>query len=122
MARKKITDLKPGSKLRKAIEKDKLIDADLIGAFHRNPTDTSLAAALGVRTGTGRRKVYDVLAQHLDRGLTDEEIMELTNLPPNTARPRRVDLVDMGLAEDSGARRPLRSGYAAILWRLTDGT
>jgi hypothetical protein len=117
MARKRLNDLKPSSKLRKAA----MIDADTIGVFYADPTDTTLAAALGVRTGTQRRAVYDVLWQN-PKGLTDEEIMALTNLRHNSEHPRRYELVNMGLVVDSGRRRNTTTGNPAILWVLADGT
>ena len=115
MARKKLNDLRPSSKMRQAI------DADTIGLFRADPTDTSLAAALGIKTGTARRKVYDALLECDPRGLTDEEIIALTRLSPNTARPRRIELVNRGFVEDSGRRHRTNTGYPAILWRLTNG-
>jgi hypothetical protein len=39
---------------------------------------------------------------------------------PSTQRPRRVELVEGGWVEDSGERRPTRSGMDAVVWRGTD--
>jgi hypothetical protein len=117
MARKKPSDLKPSSKLRQEAE---MIDADTIGAFYANPHDTTLAAALKIKSGTGRRKVYDVLWQN-PKGLTDEQIMERTGLRHNTEHPRRWDLVNMGLVVDSGRRRKTETDNLAIVWVLRNG-
>jgi hypothetical protein len=103
MARKSLTDLR--------------VDANLIGKFSANHPDTSVAAALGIKSGTDRRKVYNVLAEH-PKGLTDEEIVDLTGVTPNSERPRRGELVDMGLVENSGWERQGRSKAWAIIWRL----
>jgi hypothetical protein len=117
MARKTLNDLKPSSKLRQEAE---LIDADTIGLFYANPHDTTLAAALKIKTGTGRRKVYDVLWQN-PKGLTDEEIMKMTGLHQNTERPRRYELVKHGFVVDSGRRRFTDTDSLAIVWALRNG-
>ena len=49
--------------------------------------------------------------------LTDEEMQERLPMPPNTQRPRRLELVARGLVEDSGTVRPTRSGRKATVWR-----
>lgn len=51
-------------------------------------------------------------------GRTDEELIEVTGLPANTARPRRVQLVQQGRVRDSGQRRPGRSGRMATVWEI----
>jgi hypothetical protein len=117
MARKKPSDLKRSSRLRREAE---LIDADTIGLFYANPHDTTLAAALKIKTGTGRRKVYDVLWQN-PKGLTDEEIMKMTGLRHNTEHPRRYELVNHGFVVDSGRRRRTETDNLAIVWVLRNG-
>jgi hypothetical protein len=43
-------------------------------------------------------------------------LQEITRLEPNTERPRRRELVQQGLVEDSGLRRPLKSGKSGTVW------
>lgn len=78
----------------------------------RNPRDTSLAAATRVRAGTAKAKVLAAI-QECPR--TDAEIIKATGLNPNTARPRRVDLVESGLVVDSGVRR-----RRMIVWTVVE--
>lgn len=71
--------------------------------FNRhNARATSIEAASRVRAGTAKAKVYAALKV---QPMTDDELVEATGLKVNTARPRRVDLVDDGLVVDSGQRR-----------------
>lgn len=76
----------------------------------REARETSLAAGARVRAGTAKAKVYAALQT---RPMTDDELVAVTGLKQNTARPRRVDLVDDGLVEDSGVRR-----NKMIVWQV----
>lgn len=49
--------------------------------------------------------------------LTDEQIARVTGIAPNTARPRRVELVDAGLVAKVGVSRT-QSGRKAAAWGL----
>ncbi len=49
--------------------------------------------------------------------LTDEVIQFACALNPSTERPRRIELVRLGLVEDSGQTAPTKSGRKAVLWR-----
>jgi transcription initiation factor IIE alpha subunit len=82
------------------------------------PTDTQDAAAHRMlpRSGTFRRRVYDFLVERGDNGATDEEVAWQLGLNPNTARPRRIELVAAKLVVDSGRRRKTRSGDKAAVW------
>jgi len=53
-----------------------------------------------------------------DWGLTDEELETLTGLGPNSARPRRIDLVKRQVLVDSGTKRKTRRGFGATVWRI----
>ena len=53
-----------------------------------------------------------------DPGLTDEQIQERLGLSGNTQRPRRMELVTMGLIKDSGRTRKTKSGREAVVWVL----
>jgi hypothetical protein len=52
-------------------------------------------------------------------GATDEELMDGTGIAPNTLRPRRLELQAMGRVEDSGMKRPIKSGRKAVVWVAT---
>jgi hypothetical protein len=86
---------------------------------------TAKAAALAAepRTGTNRRAVLDAVAavarDPRTVGLTDVEIQRATGLNPNSARPRRVELVDGGWLADSGVTRE-HYGREHTVWVLTD--
>ncbi len=77
-------------------------------------SETSTQAALSVvgKTKTLRETVYEALAQ---TPMTDEQIAVRLNLAPNTARPRRVELVRAGRITDVG-KAPTSSGRMAVLW------
>ncbi len=55
-------------------------------------------------------------------GLTDEELVEVLNMPSSTARPRRVELVRDGLLMDSSHTRKTRSNRAATVWMVAVGS
>jgi hypothetical protein len=85
---------------------------------YRGKTDTSVEAAEIIlpKTGTLRRRVYDMILRHSDFGATDYELQARLDLTGNTERPRRKELQDRGLIQDSGQRRPTPSGRASIVW------
>jgi transcription initiation factor IIE alpha subunit len=89
-------------------------DKTLTGRSHPR---TSFAAANKAlpRSGTQRRAVYDAIA-NARRGLTDDEIVSLLGLSPNSVRPRRVELVGSGLVVDSGRTRENDLGNQCIIW------
>ena len=76
------------------------------------------------------KDAYGAVAPHLGRlqqivletlqgaqdGLTDEQLIKITGLSPNCARPRRIELVKKGLARDSSKRRQSTNGRKAIVW------
>lgn len=86
-------------------------DANGAGKARTDGRATSKAAALAAepKSGSRRRQVLDaVLAVARDPrtvGLTDVEIQRATGISPNSARPRRVELVDGGWLADSGRTR-----------------
>jgi hypothetical protein len=85
--------------------------------------DTTAKAAVNVlpRTGTQRRRVFDLLAgPRRERGLTDEEIQYVLGLSPNTERPRRKELCDAGLVVDSGRRTKNAGGQECVVWVLSE--
>lgn len=85
-------------------------------AFQRH-SETSREAAIGVkaRTDTLRLQVLNLLRE---RGpMTDEAIAQALDLPQNTARPRRVELVQMGSVIARG-KASTASGRSAVTWDL----
>ncbi len=82
------------------------------------PTDTSLTAAAQALPLVNRlqARVLQYLRERAD-GATDIEIQEALQLNPSTQRPRRIELVQKGLVEDSRMRRRTPSGRSAVVWR-----
>lgn len=82
------------------------------------PTATQLEAAnLALpRSGTARAKLYDLIVEAGERGVTDEEAQWQLGMSANTQRPRRNELMRAGLIKDSGRTRQTRSGARATVW------
>jgi hypothetical protein len=88
---------------------------------HRtNDRDTARAAGESVNLTDGQRKVLFALAGAGSRGLLDHDHQRLCGLIPTSAGKRRLELMQLGLVEDSGQRRATETGTAAIVWCLTD--
>lgn len=82
-------------------------------------TSTSRKAAekaLG-RSGSKRVQVAQALAI---RPMSDSQIQMHLGMSPNTQRPRRVELVEMGFAAATGRLRMNPQGCREIVWELTD--
>ncbi|SCL59844.1 AAA domain (dynein-related subfamily) [Micromonospora chersina] len=62
-----------------------------------------------------------VVADRRAQGTTDHELSEILEAPGglNNIRPRRNELVNIGLLEDSGRKRPTGSGKTATVWTLS---
>lgn len=85
-------------------------------APYRRGSSTSREAAERIE-GAGSALRGRVLGALRTRGpMTDEELQVVLAMDPSTQRPRRVELVRLGLVRDSGARRPTLSGRSATLW------
>ncbi len=84
---------------------------------YQHHSETSKAAALQAEADapTWRGRVLRLLRE-TEAGLTDEEIQARLHMNPSTERPRRIELVNMRLVEDSGATKMTRSGRAAVIW------
>lgn len=70
-------------------------------------------------TGGNMQAVSLALMQRGDDGATDEELEEMTGLGPNSVRPRRIDLVRLHRATDSGRKRKTKRGWPATVWQWT---
>ncbi len=55
-----------------------------------------------------------------DEGCTDDEIALQLYLHPDTARPRRYELVQRGYLKDSGRRRACPGGRTGVVWMATE--
>jgi hypothetical protein len=64
-----------------------------------------------------RDRAYRWLLKRGERGATDEEMQLASRMNPSTQRPRRIELVDLGLAVDSGLVRKTKTGRKAVVWR-----
>jgi len=81
-------------------------------------SDTSRLAAISVLDSarTWRAKVYRYIREAGVNGVTDDEIQRGLGLNPSTQRPRRVELVELGVIADSLDRRRTPSGRLAVVW------
>jgi hypothetical protein len=68
------------------------------------------------RSGTRRAAVLTALMAAGEEGATDEELQEQTGIMLQSEIPARNSLVKDGWAEDTGRRRPTRTGSQAIVW------
>jgi hypothetical protein len=82
---------------------------------YQRHSETSKAAADSVKesAGTLREQVYDCIVQW--GPICDEVISAMTGIPPNTVRPRRVELLRAGRIKAWGKTRT-RSGRSAVAW------
>jgi hypothetical protein len=80
-------------------------------------TSREAASAIKGKSARLREQVLDELRR---KPATDEELATVLNLSGNTARPRRVELVEIGIVEDSGERRKTASGRNAVVWRVKE--
>lgn len=83
---------------------------------------TSKKAAGAIQASSAALRVQ-VLAYLLVRedGATDQEMQQALGMKPSTQRPRRVELVQMGLVRDSGRTRDTESGREATVWEVSRG-
>lgn len=84
-------------------------------AQRHSATSRAAAEAVEPRAATLRRAALEAIRAAAD-GLTDEEGVDATGMGGSTWRPRRVELVGLGLVRDSGRVRKVRSGKRATVW------
>jgi len=80
--------------------------------------DTSKGAAARVlpSTGTKRRRVYDAIMANMSNGLTCDEVCIETGMLVQSATSAIHTLCQDGWLQDSGMRRPTRTGVLATVW------
>lgn len=71
---------------------------------------------------TLRGRVLRWLQERAEHGATDEEGIDTLLIPASTYRPRRVELVAMGLVKDSGQTRPTKTNRQATVWVVASST
>lgn len=98
------------------IATERAVERDSPGQVRADAPATSRAAARAIRSGSQRAKVLMFLAG--TRGRTDFEIQYHLGLSPSSERPRRGELVSLGLVTPTGDTRE-HSGLAWTVWTLT---
>lgn len=80
--------------------------------------ETSRAAAEEIKPDANklRRQVLVFLIKCAVMGATDEDMQDGLDMPGNTQRPRRRELVQARLVVDSGYKRYTHSGRKATVW------
>ena len=80
-------------------------------------TSEEAAISMAPKAGTLRAKVLE----EIKRGpKTDEQLIDALGRSASSVRPRRVELMDLGLVEPAGTA-VTRSGRKALLWRFVGG-
>jgi len=82
----------------------------------KSPTSWAAAQRIRPKANALRQQVLDYLIKRSDEGATDHEISSELEMQADTARPRRRELVQLGLVCDSGLKRPTPSGAMATVW------
>lgn len=85
-------------------------------AQQHSATSVEAAGRIAPVASTLRMAVLRWLRSRGIEGGTDEEGIDATALSPSTFRPRRVELVNLGLVVDSKTVRKTRSGRNATVW------
>lgn len=85
-------------------------------SVHHSQTSQDAAISVLPRHRTLQEIVLEAITE-APEGLTDEQIVEVTGLAPNTARPRRIELANKDLIESDGTRKT-KSGRQAQIWKV----
>jgi hypothetical protein len=92
------------------------------GKVRGDHPETARKAAIAVAPKSGTQRALVLMAiRDAPFGLTDPEIAEETDLPMNSVRPRRVELVEGEWVENSGRTRMI-NGHEHTSWVATDKT
>lgn len=79
----------------------------------------SVEAAAAIRTKLPKLRLVVLEIIEGAGPLTDEQIAAMTGLSPNTARPRRIELVNDGLVVKAGVVKNAK-GRSAALWAVNE--
>jgi hypothetical protein len=85
-------------------------------ATNGTPTSNEAAAQIEPAAGTLREQVLAFVRNCGRFGATDEEIQLALSMNPNTQRPRRQELEQLGLIVRTDRTRPTRSGRSAVVF------
>lgn len=89
---------------------------DLPAYQRHSPTSKAAAVEIVGSLNQLQKTVLDFIRRKGLFGVTDEEGIDGTMLSPSTYRPRRIELVALGLVSDSGIVRKTRSKRDAVVW------
>lgn len=82
----------------------------------QSDTSKDAAAEIEAKARTLRGTVYSFLKISGPYGATDDELQVALLMNPSTQRPRRIELVELGLVKNSGKKRRTRSARWAVVW------
>lgn len=82
-----------------------------------SPTSREAAFFAEDFSGSAREQVFLQIVK--SGGATDEEVQSAIRMNPSTQRPRRVELVELGLIKDSKYVRKTSAGLDAVIWIAT---
>ena len=91
------------------------IDRNVVLTNYQQTSLDSAQKLLG-RSGSKRRKIYDLIKESGLLGLCDHELEKITGLSHQTVSSSRCSLAKDGWVTDSGARRMTEYGNKAIVW------
>lgn len=93
------------------------IDDNVVRIGRRSPKTSQIAAQRVLpRTGTKRKRVFELIEQAGERGLCDHEIEQITGWLHQSASSIRNSLMNDGWIKDSGRRRKTPQNNEAIVW------
>lgn len=82
-------------------------------------SDTSKAAAVSMGKAAKQMRQQVLECIQLLGPMTDEQVQDLLKMNPSTERPRRIELVQLGLVLPYG-KSTTRSGRVAITWKVAE--
>lgn len=88
-----------------------------VGAGH---PETAKAAALMNLPQRANQRLRVLAAVHVSGTIADHELSERFDFKLSSVQPRRLELQEHGLVEDSGERVRTPHGGEAIRWRVTE--
>lgn len=87
---------------------------------HQKHSRTSKAAAIANEYRFPIRTAELLMVfQSIGDGMTDEEGQKRLKIEGNSYRPMRVSLTSLGLVQDTGLTRRVKSGRTAIVWEIS---